>query len=518
MAMFCSNCGTEVREGAGFCPGCGTPVETRPGFQPPTVQQQQYPQQPPPEQPGYQPQPAPPPASQQQYPQQPPPPQGYPQQAAASYAAPKKGPSKKLLILIIIIAAAVVAALIIVPRITGANPDNPPDGDNEPADSQPAEPEEPAPAPPDEDEPEPDNTGVEGWPAADLPPGFPVYPNGVVTDVKGSLDDKGIGLWITISGTDEATCNAYKKSIEEWNAPGDFWTFITFEAPGSIDIQVGAEEQSFDFEKLAEEKNITLGDLPWHLLDIWWTGGDMPADFQRLDIDVTVAGNTSSDFFLYISPINTSINDRLLYAGMQTNISGWPSKTDQNIVTAGKGGIFSRWGKDMAEPIGLDYVDMFEDGLCESAGYEGSFCSVRRPFAWSTGAYTFSLVKEEVIDYNGSAHVWVAYEITEKNTSTTKRIGRLLFEGESLALRNSFAAFVEIYRTEKKAPEVTVTFGNPKVDGAEPAFAQIYAVPAPSSPNITSVSMGNEGIVVAVKPGELQPYPESGEYTPTYLK
>ena len=51
------------------------------------------------------------------------------------------------------------------------------------------------------DEPEPTSAdgdaagGVaEGWPASDLPDGFPAYPNGVVSEIKGALDDPGIGL------------------------------------------------------------------------------------------------------------------------------------------------------------------------------------------------------------------------------------------------------------------------------------------------------------------------------------
>jgi hypothetical protein len=273
-----------------------------------------------------------------------------------------------------------------------------------------------------------------------------------------------------------------------------------------------------DLERIAKEKDIHLRDLPWHLMDVWWEIESAPADFQRLDIEVVVKGDVSSSYNLYISPINTSINDRMLYAGVQTNISGWLSESDHTLVTVGKGGIFSRWGKDMTESIGLDYVDVFEDGLCESSGYEGTFCSVRRPFVWSAGTYTFSLVKEEATDYNNTVHTWVAFEIKDKNTSKTRRIGRLLFEGESLALRDSFAAFVEVYGIYKDAPEVTVTFRSPRVDGVELSFKQIYAVPESRSPNIASVSMENGEIIVKVKPKELKPYPEGPNYSITYLK
>ena len=194
--------------------------------------------------------------------------------------------------------------------------------------------------------------------------------------------------------------------------------------PGATQDPV-EDPEPFNFESHAADLGIELYDPPWHMMDVWWILEDAPDDFETIEIDVTIEGDVSSDFNLYISPINTSFNDRLLYGGIQTNVSGWVSKTDQTRVNIGKGGIFSRWGKDMTEPIGLEYVDMFDDGLCESAGYEGTFCSVRRPYTWSEGTYTFSLLKEETVEFNGEPHTWVALEITDWKTAKTYRVGRL---------------------------------------------------------------------------------------------
>ena len=56
------------------------------------------------------------------------------------------------------------------------------------------------------------SSGAVGWPTHDLPPGFPVYPNGDVTDVGGKVAD-GMGILIEVSYTDEAAFNSYWKTL-----------------------------------------------------------------------------------------------------------------------------------------------------------------------------------------------------------------------------------------------------------------------------------------------------------------
>ena len=250
-----------------------------------------------------------------------------------------------------------------------------------------------------------------------------------------------------------------------------------------------------------------LDSQPCHLINIWWFFEDLP-DFQRLDIDITVT-DVSRDFNFYISPINTSINDCSLYAGIQTNTLGKRSKTNRFPINLGKGGIFSRWSQDEITPIGYDYVDMFDDGACDSSGAEGGFCSVRRPFDWTSGTYTLSLIKENTILYNNIPHTWVAYEITEKKTNDTKRIGRLLFEGQSLKLRDDFCAFVEVYGINKKIPPATVTFGFPKVNGIEQNVYKVYAYRPHTTPNVTTVSSQGCEITVTLDPENPRPEPIS---------
>lgn len=141
-----------------------------------------------------------------------------------------------------------------------------------------------------------------------------------------------------------------------------------------------------DIYELAELRNIRLPSTPWHLMVLSWKFADTISDFRRIYMDITIDRDVSTDYFLYIAPFNGAFNGERFYAGIQTNIGGFATKEMIQKKDGGKGAIFSRWSHDHATPIGLEYVEMYKDGLCESAGYEGEFCSVRRPFEWTKGA------------------------------------------------------------------------------------------------------------------------------------
>lgn len=220
-----------------------------------------------------------------------------------------------------------------------------------------------------------------------------------------------------------------------------------------------------DIYELAELKNIALPSIPWHLMVLTWSFADTIADFQRIDMDITIDRDVTTDYLLYIAPFNGSFNGEQFYAGIQTNIGGFTTKEMTERRDGGKGAIFSRWSHDLTTPIGLEYVEMYENGLCESAGYEGEFCSVRRPCKWTKGTYTISLVKEETIDFKGKPHSWVCMTVTDKKDGTIYRIGRLLFSGEKLEWRNENHAFVEIYgfkAGKRHVPDAEITFQRPK--------------------------------------------------------
>jgi hypothetical protein len=291
--------------------------------------------------------------------------------------------------------------------------------------------------------------------------------------------------------------------------------FLPFSC-GFAFCQSTEKSDSDDIVEIARSRNIELPDLPWHLMAIWWNFQSPIPDFNRLDIDVTIDRDIPETYNLYISPINAAFNDATFYGGLQTNIGGWKSKNEHTMMHPGKGGIFSRWSKDKKEPIGLDYVDMFDNGLCESAGYEGEFCSVRRPYSWTKGTYTLSLIKEETVLFKKTPHTWVALEFTNKKNLQTYRIGRLLFEGETLIMRKNFAAFVEIYGFTKKVPKAKVTFGYPRINGKELPTVNVTASHSISgitgSPNVANVTTENKNVIISIS-SDVRPQPAQGQTT-----
>ena len=267
---------------------------------------------------------------------------------------------------------------------------------------------------------------------------------------------------------------------------------------------------------LVAQNSSNLPPFPWHTVNIAWIFQSPSQNIERFDMDVTIDRDVSTNYFLYISPFNTTFNNITFYAGIQTNINGWRNKTDSTYTPSGKGGIFSRWSTNPDEKIGLEYVDLLPNGLCESAGYEGNFCSVRRPFSWTKGTYTMSLIKNETVNFKDSLHTWVSYEITNKSNNETYQIGRLLFEGDSLFMKQDNVAFVEIYGggelSEKSIPEVNVTFGCPIINQQETPLYQAYTRQVleyaqqaskdllPISPNVTYITSEENNITVHLSP------------------
>lgn len=254
----------------------------------------------------------------------------------------------------------------------------------------------------------------------------------------------------------------------------------------------------------ADKKGITLPPSPWHLMDIWWYFQYSTKDFQRLDIDIHIDKNVPDDVNLYIAPLGLAqLSGINCYGGLQTHTGGWTSKDSRKIVRGGRGGIFSRWSKDH-QPIGLDYVDMFPGGFCESNGYEGEFCSVRRPYAWNAGSYTFSLIKEETINFKNAPHTWFSLNIKSHQDKSEWKIGRLLFEGKDFVFWDRHAAFVEIYGGNSDIPEVTVTFNYPRINGEEPAYrgasARRETQGLASAPNCADVKTDKDKIFVSISP------------------
>jgi hypothetical protein len=246
---------------------------------------------------------------------------------------------------------------------------------------------------------------------------------------------------------------------------------------------------------------------PWHLADVWWTFESPTPHFQSLDLDVTIDRDVPTNVNLYIAPCGLGdFSGVKFYGGLQSNCNGWESRTNQMRVFIGKGGIFSRWGKGK---LSVNQARGAEDSRYEAAGYEGDFVSVRRPFAWTKGAYTWSLRACDTETVNGQDYTWISCFVTAHETGASRYIGSLRFEGKDLTFWDRHAAFVEVYSTAKiprsEIPEVKVTFGYPRVNGQPPKLKSARVVhPGPGessgSPDCATAAAKGSDVVISVGP------------------
>ncbi len=135
--------------------------------------------------------------------------------------------------------------------------------------------------------------------------------------------------------------------------------------------------------------------------------------------------------------------------------------------------------------------------------------SVRRPFLWTKGTYTWSLRACDTESTNGQDYTWVSCFVTTHATGATCYIGSLRFEGKDLTFWDRQAAFVEVYSTAKiprsDIPEVKVTFAYPRINGQPPKLKSARVVhpglgePSGSPDCATAIADGSS-VVVTVSP------------------
>ncbi len=262
-------------------------------------------------------------------------------------------------------------------------------------------------------------------------------------------------------------------------------------------------------EAMAGAVGVTLPPQPWHLADIWWTLSQPIPHFTSLEEDVTIDRDVPATYNLYVSPCGIAeINGLSFYGGLQSNINGWLNATNHERIFPGHGGIFSRWSSDKKTPVGLDNVRVAGlDCLVESAGYEGEFASVRRPFAWTKGTYTYCIEKGATEIADGKTNTWFTCKIKSADGSVHE-IGSLRFEGDDFTFWAKHSAFVEIYSTAKisrsNIPKVNVTFGWPRVNGekVEVKRASVHYPHKPgesaAAPDCAQVAADGGNIRVAV--------------------
>lgn len=279
---------------------------------------------------------------------------------------------------------------------------------------------------------------------------------------------------------------------------------------------VGAEDKCLQPSpvEMAKAAGVELPGYPWHTAVVWWKFKERIEDFTSMEVDITIDRDVSEDYNLYISPCGAgTLNGLSFYGGLQTNINGWANmgKDSRERVYRGKGAIFSRWSHDKKTPIGLHHVrPAADDCLVESAGYEGEFASVRRPFAWTKGTYTYRIAKGKSEVVEGKDHTWFDCSVKDAE-GNIHEVGSLRFEGKDFTYSGNNAAFVEVYRTAtipaSGIPKVVVTLGWPRINGQKHDLKEASAYhkdPAGKeiarSPDCANVTADGENAVVELGP------------------
>ncbi|QVL32145.1 hypothetical protein KIH39_25465 [Telmatocola sphagniphila] len=226
---------------------------------------------------------------------------------------------------------------------------------------------------------------------------------------------------------------------------------------------------------------------PWHLVDTWWDlGKEMP--FESYSVDVTLSDTVNPKIPLYIAPIGLGhLNKIPFYGGIQTQLDG-NTKKDTRLRKLGPGFLFSMW-----EERRLEAIRPADGGFCQSSGHEGDFVSVRRPYEWTKGKYTYRLTKMDKEMVDGQPATWVGAFVYSHEKDENIFVGALRFKGENLVLDRKVANFVEIYGRvipTTDIPHVQITFGNLKVNGEKvlnPTARAIYPKGVPDFAEATTV-------------------------------
>lgn len=239
---------------------------------------------------------------------------------------------------------------------------------------------------------------------------------------------------------------------------------------------------------------------PWHLVDIWWNTGEARA-FESYSIDVTISDDVPTSVRLYVAPIGiASLGGTKFYGGIQTMADGY-TKQDRRLRKIGPGFLMSMWGERSEEAIRPSV-----GGLFQSSGHEGDFVSVRRPYEWSKGSYTYRVVRMDRETVEGRPVTWVGAFVYSHSKNENIFIGALRFPGENLVLDKSLASFVEIYGPRipvEEIPSVAVTFGNLRVNGEPVERPSATALYPGDVPDYAEAVVENGNVVVRVgKPVE----------------
>ena len=232
--------------------------------------------------------------------------------------------------------------------------------------------------------------------------------------------------------------------------------------------------------------------MPWHLVDLWWDIGEDTL-FESYSVDISISNDVPSSNNLYIAPIGLGhLSKTPFYGGIQTQADGY-TKQNKQLRKIGAGFLMSMWGERS-----LDAIRPSLGGFFQSSGHEGDFVSIRRPYKWSKGIYTYKIVRMDKEIINDKPYTWVGAFVYAHEKDENIFIGALRFKGDNLMLSHKIASFVEVYGQRKpvtEIPKVTVTFGNLQVNGKAASVKSVEAIYPKDVPDYADAKT-NEGSVV----------------------
>lgn len=230
--------------------------------------------------------------------------------------------------------------------------------------------------------------------------------------------------------------------------------------------------------------------MPWHLVDTWWDLGK-DYDFNSFSVDIDISDDLPADVNVYISPIGIAhLSGTPFYGGLQTHSNG-QTRSEPAVHEIGPGLLMSMWNERS-----LDAIRSSDGGFFQSSGHEGDFVSVRKPYAWHKGRFTYSVVAMDRETLAGTPYTWVGAFLHNHQTEEHLFIGALRFKGDALKLDHRTASFVEIYGRQRPVadiPTFTVTFGNLRVNTAPVTLTSAEADYPKGVPDYAEVSASGRG-------------------------
>ena len=243
----------------------------------------------------------------------------------------------------------------------------------------------------------------------------------------------------------------------------------------------------------AEEKPFAR--MPWHLVDLWWDIGEDTL-FESYSVRVTISDDIPDTQNLYLAPIGLGhLNKTPFYGGIQTQADGY-TKHNKQLRKLGPGFLMSMWGERSLEAIRPSL-----GGFFQSSGHEGDFVSIRRPYKWTKGTYTYKIIRMDKEVINGKPFTWVGAFVFSHEKDENIFIGALRFKGDNLMLSHKVASFVEVYGQRKpvaEIPKLTVTFGDLRVNGKAATVKSVEAIYPKDVPDYADAKINAGSVVIKV--------------------